>query len=260
MSHIQRPCFDPPLASFALAGLPRGRSAVPAPPIEGWPAGAKRTMDIVFALLLLALLGLPMMLIAAWIRLDSRGPALFRQRRVGLHGRDFFVLKFRTMHVDRAHMALEHMDRGRIGSVRMEPGPRPAARAALCRQATRDDPRVTRAGRRLRRRSIDEWPQLFNVLRGEMSLVGPRPHAPGTCAGGRPFEQVTARYAARHQVRPGITGLAQVRGWRGETETEDKLRHRVESDLEYIECWSLWRDLGIMARTIPAVVRATNAY
>jgi lipopolysaccharide/colanic/teichoic acid biosynthesis glycosyltransferase len=101
---------------------------------------------------------------------------------------------------------------------------------------------------------------LVNVLRGEMSLVGPRPHAPGTCAGGRPFEQISPRYAARHRVRPGMTGLAQVRGWRGETETEDKLLRRIDSDLEYIETWSLWLDLVILARTVAVVLRMRNAY
>jgi len=97
------------------------------------------------------------------------------------------------------------------------------------------------------------------VLCGEMSLVGPRPHAPGTCAGGRPFEQISPLYMERHHVRPGMTGLAQVRGWRGETETEDKLLRRVDSDLEYIATWSLWMDLVILARTL-AMVRACNAY
>jgi lipopolysaccharide/colanic/teichoic acid biosynthesis glycosyltransferase len=103
-------------------------------------------------------------------------------------------------------------------------------------------------------------PQLFNVLRGEMSIVGPRPHAPGTCAGGRPFELVTPYYSERHRVRPGITGLAQARGLRGETETEEKLRRRVDADLEYIETWSLWLDLAIMARTAVSVLAMHNAY
>ena len=239
MSHIQRPHFDPGFAPLVLARPLHGHAA--APPARGWQAGAKRGIDIVLALALLVLGALPMGLIAIWIRLDSRGPALFRQPRIGLHGQPFRMLKFRTMHCQAAAPVL--------------PG-----RTALCCQATRDDPRVTRAGGVLRRFSIDEWPQLLNVLRGEMSLVGPRPHAPGTCAGGRPFEEVTARYAARHLVRPGITGLAQVRGWRGETETEEKLRRRVESDLEYIETWSLGLDIGILLRTIPAVLHATNAY
>ena len=130
----------------------------------------------------------------------------------------------------------------------------------MCRQATRDDPRVTRLGRFLRRTSFDELPQLLNVLSGEMSLVGPRPHAPGTCAAGRPFETITDRYAQRHCVKPGMTGLAQVRGWRGETDTVEKLLHRVDSDLEYIAMWSLRRDLAIIVRTAVTVLLMRNAY
>jgi polysaccharide biosynthesis protein PslA len=237
MSHLRRPRFDPRPAPFALAGPVASLSAAAAPALSG---RAKRSFDIVLALALLAAFALPMLAMAAWIRLDSPGPVLFRQRRVGRYGREFDVLKFRTMRA----------------------GPRAAAPAgtAFCPQARRDDPRITRAGARLRRFSCDELPQLFNVLRGEMSLVGPRPHAPGTCAGGRPFEQVAARYAARHAVRPGMTGLAQVRGLRGATETEDKLRWRVDADLEYIATWSLRLDLAILLRTVPAVLRATNAY
>jgi lipopolysaccharide/colanic/teichoic acid biosynthesis glycosyltransferase len=103
-------------------------------------------------------------------------------------------------------------------------------------------------------------PQLFNVLRGDMSLVGPRPHAPGTCAGGTPFELVTPHYPARHRVRPGVTGLAQVRGWRGETESEEKLLRRLECDLEYIATWSLWQDAVILVRTVAPVLAMHNAY
>lgn len=241
MSHIQRPHITPDLVPFALTGpLPGFSTAPPAPAIEGGPAAAKRAMDVALALLLLLLVALPVFAVAVWICLDSPGPVLFRQRRVGRHGLAFRVFKFRTMYVGAARA--------------------PAGRDGVCAQAIRNDPRVTRAGVWLRRLSIDELPQLFNVLRGEMSLVGPRPHAPGTCAGGRPFEQVATRYAARHQVRPGITGLAQIRGWRGETETEEKLRYRIDSDMEYIQSWSLWLDVGILLRTIPAVLRATNAY
>jgi lipopolysaccharide/colanic/teichoic acid biosynthesis glycosyltransferase len=109
---------------------------------------------------------------------------------------------------------------------------------------------VTPVGAFLRRLSLDEFPQLFNVLRGDMSLVGPRPHAPGTCAGGKPFELVTSFYPIRHRVRPGITGLAQVRGLRGQTETEEKLIRRVDADLEYIANWSLWLDFAVLARTV----------
>jgi lipopolysaccharide/colanic/teichoic acid biosynthesis glycosyltransferase len=122
------------------------------------------------------------------------------------------------------------------------------------------DPRVTPVGAILRKTSLDELPQIFNVLMGEMSFVGPRPHAPGTKAAGRRFEEVVARYAARHRVKPGLTGLAQVRGFRGATETEEKLVRRVESDLEYIESWSVWLDAAIIFRTLLVVARMRNAY
>jgi polysaccharide biosynthesis protein PslA len=119
---------------------------------------------------------------------------------------------------------------------------------------------VTRVGAWLRHTSADELPQLLNVLMGSMSLVGPRPHAPGTCVGGRPFEAVSHRYAARHRIKPGMTGLAQIRGWRGETDTVVKLLRRIDSDLEYIETWSLGTDLRIIGRTIATVLRMPNAY
>ena len=192
-------------------------------------------MDIVVSLLALIVHAPLLLLVAIAIKLDSPGPVLFRQRRIGLHGRPFELLKFRTM---------QHRppDRGRL------------------QQTCPHDPRVTRVGALLRHTSFDELPQLWHVLRGEMSLVGPRPHAPGTCAGATPFEQVTERYQQRHQVRPGITGLAQVRGWRGQTDTEEKLLHRLDSDLEYIATWSLWLDCIILARTVATVLRMRNAY
>jgi lipopolysaccharide/colanic/teichoic acid biosynthesis glycosyltransferase len=202
-------------------------------PADG--AIAKRLVDMVLALLVLTLLAVPMMLVAVAIRIDSPGPALFRQRRIGLNGRHFEMLKFRTM---RHH----------------------TASTADCRQASRHDPRVTRVGQWLRCLSADELPQFINVLRGDMSIVGPRPHTPGTRAGGRLFEHVSPRYDERHHVRPGITGLAQVRGWRGETDTEDKLLRRIDCDLEYIENWSLSLDLWIAWCTIGTVLRMRNAY
>ena len=195
----------------------------------------KRSVDLVCALTGLIVLALPVLFIMLLIRLDSPGPALFRQQRIGLLGHPFVMLKFRTL-------------QGR------------ADRPGTLRQVTRGDPRVTRMGRWLRRWSLDELPQLFNVLRGDMSIVGPRPHAPGTRAGGRLFEDVTHRYATRHCVKPGMTGLAQIRGWRGETDTEDKLLRRIDSDLEYIATWSPRLDLSIMWRTIASVTRAPNAY
>jgi lipopolysaccharide/colanic/teichoic acid biosynthesis glycosyltransferase len=204
-------------------------------PITGWQGMVKRAMDIVIAMVALAIFAVPMLLIALAIRLDSPGDALFRQWRVGFGNVCFETLKFRTMHDHPPEMG-------------------------WLRQAKQRDPRVTRLGAFLRRTSLDELPQLFNVLRGEMSIVGPRPHAPNTRAGGKPFELVTWRYPARHCVRPGMTGLAQVRGWRGETETEEKLLRRVEADLEYIEHWSLWLDVVILVRTALMIFNRQNAY
>lgn len=221
---------------FSYAPPARRRTAQASrPAIEGWKGGAKRLLDIVIAMAILLTCALPILAIAIAIKLDSPGPVLFRQQRVGLRNRPFAMLKFRTM---RHH--------------------RPSA--TDCRQATRDDPRITRLGHILRCSSLDELPQILNVLHGEMSIVGPRPHAPGTRAGGRLFEEVSGRYADRHTVRPGMTGLAQVRGWRGETDTEDKLLRRLDSDLEYIATWGLRLDLLIIWRTIFAVARMRNAY
>jgi lipopolysaccharide/colanic/teichoic acid biosynthesis glycosyltransferase len=205
------------------------------PPVpSAWQARLKRAIDVAGALLGLALAPLVMVPIALAIWLDSPGPILFRQPRIGRDGQPFTMWKFRTM--------------------RYAPEPRGLS------QAVRNDPRVTRVGTWLRRSSLDELAQFINVLRGEMSLVGPRPHAPGTRAGGRLFEDVTPQYAARHRVKPGMTGLAQIRGWRGETDTEIKLLRRVAADLEYIETWSLRLDLAILLRTLPVVARMFNAY
>ena len=175
--------------------------------------------------------GLPLLLLCAVaIKLDSKGPVFFRQRRRGLNQKVIEVLKFRTMTV-------------------MEDG-------AEVKQATKDDPRITRLGRFLRRSSLDELPQLFNVIKGEMSLVGPRPHA---LVHDEHWGEMLETYANRHQVKPGMTGYAQVMGWRGETETPDKMRARVEHDLAYIANWSLGRDLKILVQTVRVVVRGENA-
>jgi polysaccharide biosynthesis protein PslA len=195
----------------------------------------KRAEDVLVALVVLAALTPLILAIALAIRLTSKGPVLFTQVRTGLHGKPFRMLKFRTMRHD----------------VREE---------RICRQATRNDPRVTWLGALLRRTSFDELPQLLNVLAGTMSVVGPRPHAPGTCAAGRPFEMIAHHYPARHRVKPGMTGLAQVRGWRGETDTEEKLLRRIDSDLEYIATWSVRGDLSIICRTVVAVLCMRNAW
>jgi Undecaprenyl-phosphate glucose phosphotransferase len=199
-------------------------------PMSGLSAACKRAEDLVVGVPLLCLAAPLMLLVALAIRLDSPGPVLFVQPRLGFNNRVIRVRKFRTMH----GMATD--ERG-------------------CRQAVRGDPRVTRVGRWLRRTSLDELPQLLNVAGGSMSLVGPRPHALGTAAGGLPFEAAATDYGSRHRVKPGITGWAQVRGWRGETDTVDKLRRRVEHDLHYIAHWSLWFDLRILALTFTAVLR-----
>ncbi|WP_158805560.1 MULTISPECIES: undecaprenyl-phosphate glucose phosphotransferase [unclassified Acidisoma] len=197
-------------------------------PISGTAAAIKRAEDLALAAAFLLLLAPLMTLIACAIRLDSAGPVFFNQPRLGFNHRLIRVRKFRTM--------------------------RPGAQdLAGCRQAVRDDPRVTRIGRLLRRTSLDELPQLFNVIRGDMSLIGPRPHALGTEAAGQPFDKAVADYAARHRVKPGITGWAQVHGWRGETDTVEKLRQRVAHDMYYIDNWSILLDLRVLAMTAPSL-------
>ncbi len=204
-------------------------------PISGTDAIIKRTEDLVLSVLFLALLWPVMLAAAIAIRLDSKGPVFFRQPREGFNNREFLVWKFRTMTHDQCE-------------------------TDQITQATRGDKRVTRVGAFLRRTSIDELPQIFNVLAGDMSLVGPRPHARSTKAGGRPFQEVVANYAARHKVKPGITGWAQVCGFRGETDTEEKLMKRLDHDLYYIENWSVFFDLYILIRTVFAVFDQKNAY
>jgi polysaccharide biosynthesis protein PslA len=204
-------------------------------PISGWSFVIKLIEDQVIAIAALAFIAPLLLVIAAAIKLDSRGPVLFRQRRLGFNDQPIEVWKFRTMRVE-------------------------CTDADADRQTTKDDPRVTRVGRFLRVSSLDELPQLFNVLRGDMSIVGPRPHAIATKAQGKLFQDVVDRYAARHRVKPGITGWAQVNGWRGETDTVDKIRRRVEFDLYYIDNWSVWLDLYIILTTFIAVFRTDNAY
>lgn len=162
--------------------------------------------------------------IALVVKLTSRGPVLFRQNRYGLDGVPFKVLKFRTMRAD-------------LGD------------ASGIAQTVSNDPRVTPAGRFLRKSNFDELPQLINVLRGEMSLVGPRPHVPGMLAAGVPYEKFDGRYMDRHCVRPGLTGLAQVNGFRGETQTAWAARMRLELDLEYIEHQTFGLDMRILMGT-----------
>jgi exopolysaccharide biosynthesis polyprenyl glycosylphosphotransferase len=170
------------------------------------------------------------------VKLDSRGPVLFRQKRYGFNNELIEVFKFRSMHVDQCD-------------------------AAAMKLVTKGDPRVTRVGRFIRKTSIDELPQLLNVvLKGDLSLVGPRPHALQAKADNRLYDQVVDGYFARHKVKPGITGWAQVNGWRGETDTEEKIQRRVEHDLYYIENWSVFFDLYILAVTPFALLKSDNAY
>jgi Undecaprenyl-phosphate glucose phosphotransferase len=204
-------------------------------PISGFDAALKRFEDLVLTGIILFFIWPVLLAVALAIRLDSPGPILFRQPREGFNNSTFPCFKFRSMY---------HNWSQKDGVV----------------QATRGDPRVTRVGRFLRMSSLDELPQLFNVLNGTMSLVGPRPHAPSTRAGGKLFADVVQSYAARHKVKPGISGWAQVCGWRGETDTEDKLIKRLEHDLYYIENWSLGLDMYILVRTVGAVLLPKNAF
>jgi Undecaprenyl-phosphate glucose phosphotransferase len=204
-------------------------------PIADWNMVLKSAFDLVAGSLIL-LLTLPVMAAtAAAIKLDSRGPVFFRQRRLGFNNEVIEVFKFRSLH----H---KHAD--------------PSASKVV----TRNDPRVTRIGRFIRKTSIDELPQLLNVLRGELSLVGPRPHAVEANTANKLWEEVVDGYFARHRVKPGITGWAQINGWRGEVNTPEKLQNRVEHDLYYIENWSLLFDLYILLRTPFALLKTENAY
>jgi Undecaprenyl-phosphate glucose phosphotransferase len=207
---------------------------VMAKPFDEVAALIKRIEDVVIAVFCL-LLTLPLMLVIALsIKLDSRGPALFRQKRLGNNNLPFNLLKFRSMFVEQTD--------------------------PLGRQLTRaGDPRITRIGRFLRTTSLDELPQLINVLKGEMSLVGPRPHPLAANAAGIAYAHAISEYPMRHRVKPGITGWAQVNGWRGETTTIEQIRRRVEHDLYYVENWSLSFDLWILGRTVFTVLSRANA-
>ncbi len=201
-------------------------------PFHGMDAVLKRTMDLVLAGLAVVVVSPVMLTVAAAVKLTSKGPAIFRQRRYGLNGEEILVYKFRSM-------------------ITTEDG-------AVIRQATRSDSRITPVGRFIRKTSLDELPQLFNVLTGKMSLVGPRPHA---VAHNEEYRKLISGYMIRHKVRPGITGLAQVNGQRGETDTLEKMAERVRIDLEYLRHWSPWLDIVILFKTVWMLVRGSkNAY
>jgi putative colanic acid biosynthesis UDP-glucose lipid carrier transferase len=200
-------------------------------PLYGVDGLAKRSVDLLLGSLGLAAAAIPMLIIAAMVKLTSPGPVFFRQRRYGLDGREIQVWKFRSMTC-------------------CDDGP-------SVQQAKASDDRVTRVGALLRRTSLDELPQLFNVLDGSMSLVGPRPHAN---AHNEIYRSLIDGYMLRHKVKPGITGLAQVNGYRGETETLEKMEQRVACDHQYIREWSLWMDLKILMKTLGVVFTQRNAY
>ncbi|HQF53783.1 MAG TPA: undecaprenyl-phosphate glucose phosphotransferase [Fibrobacteria bacterium] len=192
----------------------------------------KRTFDILFSLGFLAVFGIPMLAIAAAVKLTSPGPAIFKQKRYGLSGQPIEVWKFRSMRTQ-------------------DNGP-------VVKQATKGDPRITPLGAFLRKSSIDEFPQFINVLQGSMSIVGPRPHA---IAHNEEYRRKIHGYMLRHKVKPGITGWAQVHGWRGETETLDKMEQRVKYDIDYLRRWSLWLDLKICFLTAwQLVFKRDNVY
>jgi polysaccharide biosynthesis protein PslA len=200
----------------------RSRAAYREPSTE--LLAAKRVIDVIGASFGLALFAPLLIGIAIAIKATSPGPVFFRQKRYGYRNRRFWIFKFRTMYAD-------------LGD------------QSGTQQTTAGDPRVTPVGRLLRRSSLDELPQLINVLKGDMSLVGPRPHVPGMLAGGMLYEELTPYYFQRHTMRPGITGLAQVSGYRGSTVAPLSAIERLDYDLQYITRWSLWLDLLIMMRT-----------
>lgn len=212
-----------------MAGLPV--LTLSETPLTGTRLLLKAIEDRVLAVLILVLIAPLLLLIAIAIKLDSQGPVFFRQARMGWSGKIFHIWKFRSMYV---HQPEE----------------------GVVRQASRNDPRITRVGAFLRRTSLDELPQIFNVLKGEMSLVGPRPHA---VQHDEEYSKRINAYLARHNIKPGITGLAQVRGLRGETTEIERMEQRIESDIEYINNWSVWLDLTILFRTLGALT-GKNAY
>jgi putative colanic acid biosynthesis UDP-glucose lipid carrier transferase len=208
-----------------MAGLPL--LTLSESPLIGNHMLFKAIEDRLIALITLILLSPLMLIVALLIKLDSPGPVFFRQGRTGWNGKEFYIWKFRSMKL--------HQEQG--GEVK---------------QATKDDDRITGIGRFIRKTSIDELPQLFNVLSGKMSMVGPRPHA---VEHNIAYDKRICAYMTRHRIKPGITGLAQIHGYRGETDTLDKMQKRVEYDMQYINNWSFWLDIEILLKTIPALLR-----
>lgn len=205
-------------------------------PIADWDVVMKWLFDKVIGTLALIALSPVLIATAIAIKLDSKGPVIFRQKRYGFNNDLIEVYKFRSMYTD-------------------------VSDATAAKLVTKDDPRVTRVGRFIRKTSIDELPQLFNVVfKGNLSLVGPRPHAVNAKAEAKLYADAVDGYFARHRVKPGITGWAQINGWRGETDTHEKIQARVEHDLYYIENWSLLLDLSILVRTPLSLLKTEHAY
>ncbi|UCI05942.1 undecaprenyl-phosphate glucose phosphotransferase [Mesorhizobium sp. B1-1-8] len=204
-------------------------------PINDWDSVAKRAFDILFSLVGIVLFSPVMLATALAIKLDSKGPVLFKQKRHGFNNEVIEVYKFRSMYTDRSD---------------------PTAKQTV----TKNDPRVTRVGRFIRKTSIDELPQFFNSLFGSLSLVGPRPHAIAAQSHNLLYNEVVDGYFARHKVKPGVTGWAQINGWRGEMDTNEKIRMRTEYDLYYIENWSMLFDLRILFLTPVRLLNTENAY
>lgn len=208
-----------------------GALVVSVQPLSMSQRATKRAFDVAVAGAAILALAPLLAVVALLIRLGDGGPVLFVQNRTGRNNRFFPIYKFRSMRVE-------------------------GADAAGSRSASRDDDRITPIGRLIRRTSIDELPQLFNVLRGHMSIVGPRPHAIGSLAGEQLFWDVDRRYWLRHAVKPGLTGLAQMRGLRGATQTESDLTRRLKADLEYLDGWTIWRDIAIIVGTLRVLIHA----
>ena len=204
-------------------------------PINDWDSVAKRAFDIVFSIIGIIVFSPVMLATAIAIKLDSKGPVLFKQKRHGFNNEEVEVYKFRSMYTDKSD---------------------PSAKKTV----TKNDPRVTRVGRFIRKTSIDELPQFFNSLFGTLSLVGPRPHAIAAQSHNLLYNEVVDGYFARHRVKPGVTGWAQINGWRGEMDTNEKIRMRTEYDLYYIENWSLLFDLKILLLTPVRLLNTENAY
>ena len=204
-------------------------------PLNPWSQFLKDMMDKFIAVCAIIALSPIILAAAVAVRFESKGPVIFKQKRYGFNNELIEVYKFRSMHVDQGD-------------------------ATASKLVTKGDPRVTRVGRVIRKTSVDELPQLFNVLKGQLSLVGPRPHATQAKAAGGLYDEVVEGYFARHRVKPGITGWAQVNGWRGETDTIEKISQRVKHDLEYIDKWSLAFDLLILLKTPLSLLKSENAY